>query len=266
MPRVVRVAPARSLADVLSKGWVESLIPFVALLCVIAGILATTDDYFGASNLRNLAQYAADGGLVVLAHADRRRRRRHRPVGRIELRHVGLRGALLLPHPAACRSRSSWWPALATGAAIGVVNGTIAGLLGCGALLTTLGTMITTRGLYTLASQAQLVEISSSGPHGRSLGLDRVRQGADLAGRLLGACRRRGPVLRHVPADPLRLACAGRRRQPQGRAPWRHPRQDDDLLRLCAGRPDRRPRRLPVCRAAEQRRRPTPASAWSSSC
>jgi ribose transport system permease protein len=51
---------------------------------------------------------------------------------------------------------------LATGAAVGAVNGTIAGLLGCGALLTTLGTLITVRGLYTLASQAQLVEISSS--------------------------------------------------------------------------------------------------------
>jgi ribose transport system permease protein len=160
VPRLV-VSPRRVLADVLSKGWVESLIPFVALICVIAGILATTDDYFGASNLRNLAQYAADGGLVVLAMLV------VVAVGGIDLS-VGSNFAmsafvalfcfhiLQLPVPVVLVA------ALATGATIGVVNGTIAGLLGCGALLTTLGTMITTRGLYTLASQAQLVEISSS--------------------------------------------------------------------------------------------------------
>lgn len=160
VPRLV-VSPRRVLADVLSKGWVESLIPFVALICVIAGILATTDDYFGASNLRNLAQYAADGGLVVLAMLV------VVAVGGIDLS-VGSNFAmsafvalfcfhiLQLPVPVVLVA------ALATGATIGIVNGTIAGLLGCGALLTTLGTMITTRGLYTLASQAQLVEISSS--------------------------------------------------------------------------------------------------------
>ena len=43
-----------------------------------------------------------------------------------------------------------------------MVNGTLAGLIGCGALLTTLATMITVRGIYTLASQARLVAISTS--------------------------------------------------------------------------------------------------------
>ncbi|MEW9837672.1 ABC transporter permease [Mesorhizobium marinum] len=160
VPHLV-VSPRRVLADVLSKGWVESLIPLVALICVIAGILATTDGYFGAPNMRNLAQYAADGGLVVLAMLV------VVAVGGIDLS-VGSNFAmsafvalfcfhiLQLPVPVVLLA------ALATGATIGVVNGTIAGLLGCGALLTTLGTMITTRGLYTLASQAQLVEISSS--------------------------------------------------------------------------------------------------------
>ena len=51
---------------------------------------------------------------------------------------------------------------LVTGAAIGVVNGALAGLAGCGALLTTLGTMIAVRGIYTLASQGELVAISTS--------------------------------------------------------------------------------------------------------
>ncbi|APH70770.1 ABC transporter permease [Aquibium oceanicum] len=160
VPRVV-LSPRRIASDVLSKGWVESLIPFVALICAVLGVLATTEDYFSAANVRNLAQYAADGGLVVLALLI------VVAVGGIDLS-VGSNFAmsafvalfcfhiLELPVPAALAAT------LAAGALVGVVNGTIAGLLGCGALLTTLGTMITVRGLYTLASQAQLVEISTS--------------------------------------------------------------------------------------------------------
>ncbi len=160
VPRVV-LSPRRLVADVLSKGWVESLIPFVALICVLVGILATTEGYLTPTNLRTLSQYAADGGLVVLALLI------VVAVGGIDLS-VGSNFAmsafvalfcfhiLELPVPAVLVL------SLVTGAAIGTANGVIAGLLGCGALLTTLGTMITTRGLYTLASQAQLVEISSS--------------------------------------------------------------------------------------------------------
>lgn len=155
------LSPRRIIADVLSKGWVESAIPFIAFICVIGSILATTDDYFGAANLRNLAQYATDGGLVVLALLI------VVAVGGIDLS-VGSNFAMSafvalycfhilgLPVPVVVMA------SLATGALIGAVNGILAGLIGCGALLTTLGTMITVRGLYTLASQARLVEISTS--------------------------------------------------------------------------------------------------------
>ena len=160
VPRFV-VSPRRVVGDMLSKGWIESAIPFLALLCVLLGVVATMDGYFAASNLRNLSQYAADGGLVVLALLI------VVAVGGIDLS-VGSNFAmsafvalfcfhiLQLPVPAVLVAT------LATGAAIGAANGVIAGLLGCGALLTTLGTMITVRGLYTLASQARLVEISTS--------------------------------------------------------------------------------------------------------
>lgn len=160
VPRLV-LSPRRIVADVLSKGWIESLIPFVALVCVVAGVLVSMDGYFSGSNLRNLAQYAADGGLIVLALLI------VVAVGGIDLS-VGSNFAmsafvalfcfhiLQLPVPAVLAVT------LMSGAAIGAANGVIAGLLGCGALLTTLGTMITTRGLYTLASQAQLVQISTS--------------------------------------------------------------------------------------------------------
>ncbi|RYE55118.1 MAG: ABC transporter permease [Rhizobiaceae bacterium] len=155
------LSPRRIISDILSKGWIESAIPFVAFLCVVSGILLTTDDYFAASNLRNLAQYAADGGLIVLALLI------VVAVGGIDLS-VGSNFAMSafaalycfhlmeLPVPAVLVA------SLLTGALIGAINGLLAGIVGCGALLTTLGTMITVRGLYTLASQAKLVEISSS--------------------------------------------------------------------------------------------------------
>jgi ribose transport system permease protein len=66
VPRFV-LSPRRILSDVLSKGWVESTIPFIAFIAVIVGVLTTTDGYFTPTNLSNLSQYAADGGLVVLA-------------------------------------------------------------------------------------------------------------------------------------------------------------------------------------------------------
>ena len=160
VPRLV-LSPRRLIADILSKGWVESLIPFVALVLTLSGILIATDGYFSGSNLRNLAQYAADGGLIVLALLI------VVAVGGIDLS-VGSNFAmsafvalfcfhiLQLPVPAVLVLT------IASGMLIGTANGVIAGLLGCGALLTTLGTMITVRGIYTLASQAQLVEISTS--------------------------------------------------------------------------------------------------------
>ncbi len=155
------VSPRRVLSEILSKGWVESTVPFVAFVCVIVGVLLTTKGYFALDNLRNLALYASDGGLVVLALFI------VVAAGGIDLS-VGSNFAMsafvalycfhVLNLPVAAVLVAS----LASGAAVGVVNGALAGLAGCGALLTTLGTMITVRGIYTLASQGQLVAISTS--------------------------------------------------------------------------------------------------------
>ncbi|MDZ7600213.1 MAG: SMP-30/gluconolactonase/LRE family protein [Hoeflea sp.] len=160
VPRFM-LSPRRILADVLSSGWVESMIPFLAFICVVVGVAVTTQDYFVASNLRNLAQYSADGGLIVLAMLI------VVAVGGIDLS-VGSNFAmsafvalfcfhiLQLPVPVVLVA------SLGCGALIGATNGLLAGLIGCGALLTTLATMITVRGLFTLSSQAQMVEISTS--------------------------------------------------------------------------------------------------------
>jgi ribose transport system permease protein len=160
VPRFV-VSPRRILSDVLSKGWVESAIPFIAFIAMVLGVVIGTNGYVTATNLSNLSQYAADGGLVVLALLI------VVAAGGIDLS-VGSNFAMSaftalyafhilgLPVPVV------FIFALACGALIGAVNGALAGLLGCGALLATLGTMITVRGLYTVASQARLVAISTS--------------------------------------------------------------------------------------------------------
>ena len=159
--RRVALSPRRALADLLSKGWVESAIPIIAFALVVGGVLATQSGFFAPSNLANLAQYASDGGLIVLGLLV------VVAVGGIDLSvgsnfamsaFAALYGFHILNLPVAAVAALS----LAVGAGVGLVNGLLAGWIGCGALLTTLGTMITLRGLYTLASQARLVAISTS--------------------------------------------------------------------------------------------------------
>lgn len=160
VPRTV-LSPRRLLSDVLSRGWIESAIPFLGFLAVALTILATTDGFFSASNLGTMSQYVPDGGIVVLALLI------VVAAGGIDLS-VGSNfamtafAALFSFHILGLPVWAVLPISVATGSLVGVLNGTLAGLLGCGALLTTLGTMITVRGLYTLASQSQLVAISSS--------------------------------------------------------------------------------------------------------
>lgn len=160
VPRFV-LSPRRIISDVLSKGWVESAIPFIAFIVMALGVLIGTNGYVTATNLSNLTQYAADGGLVVLALLI------VVAVGGIDLS-VGSNfamsafAALYAFHILGLPVWVVLGFALACGSLVGAVNGALAGLMGCGALLTTLGTMITVRGLFTLASQARLVAIASS--------------------------------------------------------------------------------------------------------
>jgi ribose transport system permease protein len=155
------LSPRRALSEILSKGWVESTVPFLAFVAVIAGVMVSTRGYFTLDNVRNLAQYASDGGLVVLGLFV------VVAAGGIDLSvgsnfamsaFVALFGFHILGLPVVAVLVAS----LAAGVLVGVVNGAFAGLAGCGALLTTLGTMITVRGIFTLASQGELVAISTS--------------------------------------------------------------------------------------------------------
>jgi ribose transport system permease protein len=160
VPRFV-LSPRRIVSDVLSKGWIESAIPFVAFALMVFGVLVGTTGYVTATNLSNLIQYAVDGGLVVLALLV------VVAVGGIDLS-VGSNfamsafTALYAFHILGLPVWAVFAFALVCGSLVGAVNGLLAGLMGCGALLTTLGTLITVRGLFTLASQARLVAIANS--------------------------------------------------------------------------------------------------------
>jgi ribose transport system permease protein len=129
------LSPRRILADVLSKGWVEAhSVPGV--LAVVAGILARRRAISMPPICATLPNMPPMAGLVVLALLI------VVAVGGIDLsvgsnlRHVGLRRAFQLSHlePAGAGRLAV---SLATGALIGSVNGVLAGLIGCGALLTT---------------------------------------------------------------------------------------------------------------------------------
>ena len=160
VPRFV-LSPRRILSDTLLKGWIEAAIPFVAFISMVLGVLIFSRGYVTHDNLRNLSDYAANGALVTLALLI------VVAVGGIDLSvgsnyamsaFVALYAFHILDLPVPVILGLS----LACGALVGAVNGALAGFLGCGALLTTIGTMITVRGLFTLASQARLVEISTS--------------------------------------------------------------------------------------------------------
>ncbi len=151
----------RVVSDLLNRNWIEGAIPFIAFFALTITLAITTTEYFSLSNLNTLARYGSDSAIVMMAML------LVVAVGGLDfsvgssfaicafvsvfLFHIAnLPVYLILPITVLC------------GAAVGFVNGFLTGILGCGAILTTLGTGIALRGLYTIGSQAFLVEIATS--------------------------------------------------------------------------------------------------------
>ncbi len=151
----------RVVSDLLNRNWIEGAIPFIAFFILVAVVLTTTDDYFSLSNLNTLTRYFSDVALVLLAML------LVVAIGGIDLS-VGsnyalcVLASLYLFHIVELPTFLVLPLAILCGAAVGLINGILTGVLGCGALLATLGTMITFRGLFVICSQASLVEISTS--------------------------------------------------------------------------------------------------------
>ncbi len=151
----------RIVSDLLNRNWIEGAIPFLTFFVLVIILLITTDGYFAPSNLNILAQYSSDAAIVTIAML------LVVAIGGIDLS-VGSSFALsafvalYLFHIAELPIYLVFALTLLCGMLIGFINGILTGVLGCGALLTTLGTMITVRGIFVIASQAYLVEIASS--------------------------------------------------------------------------------------------------------
>jgi len=158
---VAVVSPRRVVSDLLNRNWIEGAIPFIAFFALVGVILVTTDDYFSASNLNTLARYFSDFAIVLLAML------LVVAIGGIDLSvgsnyAVCVLASLYLFHIVELPTLLILPLSILCGAAIGLINGFLTGILGCGALLATLGTMITFRALFVIGSQASLVEISTS--------------------------------------------------------------------------------------------------------
>lgn len=151
----------RIVSELLNRSWIEGAIPFIAFFALIVVLLIFKDDYFSASNLNTLARYASDAAIVMIAMLI------VVAIGGIDLS-VGSSFALCafvalyLFHISELPVVIVLLLTLLCGMAVGFVNGFLTGVMGCGALLTTLGTMIAVRGLFVIGSQASLVDISGS--------------------------------------------------------------------------------------------------------
>ena len=165
LPRIRQSRQTLSLRKIgsgmLSKNWFEGAVPFVALFVFLTIVAATSDGYLAWSNLGTLTRYFSEIALVVLAMLI------VVAVGGIDLSvgsayAVCVLAALYLFHTLELPVYLVLLATVATGAAVGAVNGFLCGILGCGALLSTLATMIVLRGIFVIGSQATLVKISMS--------------------------------------------------------------------------------------------------------
>lgn len=151
----------RIVSDLLNRNWIESAIPFATFFILITVVSISIDGYFAPSNLKTLAQYSSDAAIVTLAML------LVVAIGGIDLS-VGSSFALsafvalYLFHILELPIYLVFPLTIACGTLVGFANGFLTGILGCGALLATLGTMITVRGGFVIASQAYLVDISNS--------------------------------------------------------------------------------------------------------
>ena len=192
------------------------------------------------------------------------RGRRHRPLGRVQFRHVGVHRALLLPHPEPAGGRRARREPRDR-------RGDRRRQRGAGRARRLRGALDHARNgdrgprdLHARVARRARGDLHERQER-RRLGLDRIRAVPDRSHQLLGPPHRGGWRSRDVSPVALRLARAGRRGKPQGGAAWRHPGEGDDFPRLCSRGLDRRPFGLPLRDARERRRLRHRRRAWSSS-
>lgn len=144
-----RLSPVRQFGEILTKSWIDSAIPALALVAVVLVMTVLVPGYLSAGNLSDLARQVSEFGLVALALTI------VILSGGIDLS-VGSMFALCVL--AALVSMNvlqlpilvSLAATMGTGIACGLLNGVLVGYLRLRAFITTLVTLVIYRALYDI--------------------------------------------------------------------------------------------------------------------
>jgi len=144
-----RFLPDHVVGEVLNKKWVDSAIPFIALVLVIAIFGSIVPRFFELGTLANLSQQVAELGLVVLGLSI------VMISGGIDLSvgstfALAVTTALYVMNVEGMSLGAGLAVTLAVGAACGAINGLMVGVLRMRAFLTTLVTLIIYRSIFDM--------------------------------------------------------------------------------------------------------------------
>jgi len=141
--------PDRAIGELLSKNWMETAVPLLVLVLVIAVFASIVENFLSYTTISGFLQEGSELGFIVLGMAI------VLIVGGIDLS-VGSIYAicnvlvLYLIHVQEWPAAASIGATLLMGAALGAVNGVLIGYLKLRAFLTTLVTLIVLRAIYNL--------------------------------------------------------------------------------------------------------------------
>ncbi len=158
-----RLVPDHLLGEILTKRWIDTAIPLLILIAVVAVFGSLIPGFFGASAVSDLMRQWGEFSLIVLALMI------VMVAGGIDLS-VGSTFALGNIVALALLSVAEWPVAgvvaatLACGAAVGLINGLLVGYLRLRAFLTTLVTLIIVRAVVDMLLLKHSVAIAAAFP------------------------------------------------------------------------------------------------------
>jgi ribose transport system permease protein len=156
-----RAVPDHLVGEILTKRWIDNAIPLLILLAVIAAFGSAIPDFFSAASVGNMTRQWGEFSLLVMALMI------VMVAGGIDLS-VGSTFALGNIVALALLNVAEWSvPAvivatLASGAAVGLVNGVLVGFLRLRAFLTTLVTLIVVRAIVDMLLLKYSVQIAAA--------------------------------------------------------------------------------------------------------
>jgi ribose transport system permease protein len=158
-----RYLPEHLLGELLTKRWIDNVVPFFALVVAIIVFGTLIPDFFSASSLADFGRQVAEFGLIVLGLAI------VMLSGGIDLSVASIFTLSVLISLVGTNVEA--WPTplvilvtLALGAACGAVNGYLVGYLRLRAFLTTLVTLIIFRSIYDILFLSMSTAIISGFP------------------------------------------------------------------------------------------------------